>query len=70
MRMHSCCLTRSGSLSRSPSLSLSLVHTDVVGGFAQGKWLSSVEVYDPKSDSWDELKDLPSTIAAPGLAVC
>ena len=45
-------------------------HTDVVGGFAQGKWLSSVEVYDPKSDAWDELKDLPSTIAAPGLAVC
>ena len=44
--------------------------TDVVGGFAQGKWLSAVERYDPMTNEWEDLESLSYAISAPGLAVC
>jgi hypothetical protein len=42
----------------------------VVGGFAGGCWLSAVERYDPTCDEWEDLGELSTSIAAPGLAVC
>ena len=41
----------------------------VVGGFANGKWLSAVERYDPQRDVWEDLNELSCPISAPGLAV-
>ena len=44
----------------------------VVGGFANGQWLQSVERYDAETDQWEDLADLGEGLglAAHGLAVC
>ena len=45
----------------------------VVGGFADGEWLSATASYDPATNSWSPMApmNLPdSPISAAGLAVC